>query len=120
MEFDSKTLSTLATKAILDSMTQENRDQLLVRAVSGLFERPNASKYPPDPRTAFEIAFDEALGSAMRKIVGELVQEAKYQEAIRPLLAKAVEDALVGENSERLVGLFQDAVTEGFRKLRGY
>lgn len=120
MQFDPATLSTLATKAILDSMTPEHKEQLLARAVAGLFEKPNKDKYPRDDRTTFEIAFDEALHHAARNIVREIVLEAKYQEAIRPLLAKAVEKALVGENSERLVTVFENAVSAGLEKLRGY
>lgn len=120
MQFDQATLSTLATKAILDSMTPEHKEQLLARAVSGLFEKAKEGGYPRDDRTKFEVAFDDALGFAMRDITRAIVLEPKYQEAIKPLLAAAVEKALIGENSERLVAVFEEAITAGLTKMRGY
>ncbi len=120
MQFDSAALSTLATKAILDSMTPETREQLLVRAVAGLFEKSDTDKYKSNPRTKFEEAFDDALLMSMRVIVRELIAEPRYQDAIKPLLAAAVDKALLGENRERLVSLFENAIDEGLTKLRGY
>jgi hypothetical protein len=120
MQFDEASLHTLATKAILDSMTPEHREQLLARAVAGLFEPNKQGGYPPDKRTKFEAAFDDALDYSCRQIVRELVAQPQYVDAIKPLLAKAVEKALVGENAERLVTVFENAITEGLSKLRGY
>lgn len=121
MQFDQATLSTLATKAILDSMTPEHKEQLLARAVAGLFE-PVADKnsYSSDKRTKFEAAFDDALSLAMRNIVREIIAEERYQAAIKPLIVAAVEKALIGENSERLVSVFEKAIDAGLEKLRGY
>lgn len=120
MQFDQATLSTLATKAILDSMTQEHKDQLLARAVAGLFEPNTPNGYSTDKRTKFEAAFDDALGFAVQRIMRELVAEERFQAAIRPLIEAAVEKALLGENRDRLASVFEQAIDAGLMKLRGH
>ncbi len=122
MQFDNATLSTLATKAIIDSMTPEHREQLLARAVASLFEKEEKDRFNHSKpvRTKFEAAFDDALGNAMRNLCNELLRTEEFQVPLRALLAKAVEKAISGENAEKLVDIFANAIVVGMDKKAGY
>lgn len=120
MQFDNATLSTLATKAVLDSMTQEHRDQLLQRAVAQLFEKEPSRGYGKTERTRFEAAFDDALGSALAVICRQLMETEQYQAQLKKLMAEAVEKAMTGENRERLADIFAGVITAGLESKRGY
>ncbi len=118
MSIDDNTLHALATKSILDSLTPEVREQLLARAVSGLFERANPSPHSSDKRTKFEAVFDEALKYSTGRIVNDILAEERYQTALREVVAQAVDKILFGEQRQALSDLIQSALYEGIQKIR--
>jgi hypothetical protein len=102
-------------------MTLEHRVQLLQKAVAGLFEvSANRDPYSRDKRTRFQVAFDGALDRAVEQIVRDMLKEPQFMDALTPLVTKAVQGAVLGENAERLASVLSDAITKGMEKLRGY
>ncbi len=119
--FDEKTLSTLATKAIIDSMTPELRADLLQRAVSGLFETEEST--PPygssKKRTRLEATFNKALDSALFIVLRELLAQPAYQEKLREQTQVALDKYFTGGSAgaPSLSDLVFQILSEGTRKI---
>lgn len=116
MLIDDKTLNALATKAILDQLTPEARQELLTNAVASFFseeEKPDAYSYGKPKKTKIQAAFDRALTSVIDRVLMDLMREPENMARIRAAGANALEKFLT-ETSGALEGKLYDALAKAF------
>lgn len=97
VKLDGEALQVIITKAILDNITDEKRDELISNAVGGLLGRKVGDRY--DSKTQIEIAFEEAVRRLCEKIAEEELLKPGPQAEIRKLVNETIEKAF-GVNDE--------------------
>lgn len=101
----------IVQKAILDNMTPELREKLLVDALRSLM---NVGQNQYDKRTLLEKAFAEAAYMVAREALEtEMREGGKLREQVQTVVGKVLERAL--SDDEDLIGELTKAVVHAFR-----
>lgn len=74
INLDPESLSIIVQKAILDSLTPEARDQIMVDAIANLLTIPKKEQYGRQMDTPLQEAFKSAVHSAAVTVVRDMVQ----------------------------------------------
>lgn len=106
-------------KALLDSVTPETRDQLMISAISNLMKpQKNTRGYGDDEPSILQSAYNTAAYQIANQTAREwLEKDENFRAKIRDLLAKVTERFFA--SPEALDGLAEkmaSAMTEAFRK----
>lgn len=112
LKFDAEFMSQVVSKAILDGISQDQRDALLAAAVEALVT-PKRTTYGMTPKTPIQEAFESAAEIACRQIAHEtLTQDARFMDRVRELTREAIERALSAEGGEELRRKILAAITD--------
>lgn len=104
--------------AILQTITKENRDLLIQKALESLLQRPKP-RYQSDPKppSKLEEIFNGAVFDYARNHIRDILEEdPKFKEAIRALVGKAVERIALddGELSVQLASALTSALKKDY------
>ena len=101
IQFDPATMNQIVSKAIIESISDEQRDLIIQQAVNSLLKAPPRSGYGVEPQTPIQAAFDNAVSMAAMKIAHDFVAEnEQLKDKVRALLAQSAEVLLADEYSE--------------------
>lgn len=106
-------------KALLDSVTPETRDQLMISAISNLMEpQKNKRGYGDDEPSILQSAYNTAAYQIANQTAREwLEKDENFRAKIRDLLAKVTERFFASpEALDDLAEKMASAMTEAFRK----
>lgn len=109
----SDALNAIAVKAILDSLTEEDREKFFSTAIASLFERNDPTSIR-DKRTKFQAAFDEALISASNRVIHDILEDPKYLDRLKQVITECVEKVLFGEGLDTLTKKLSQQVSVAF------
>jgi hypothetical protein len=117
LKIDTDSMKALVLKAILESWTPEQRDQLVMDAMSYLLtDKADRNDYSRNPQTVIDRILKQAVAVAAEQVVKELIEEQykdKLVELIDPKLAEIA--AFVNINDA-----LANAITTALREKRGY
>ena len=96
IKIDTESMAQIASKAIFDELSQEQRDKVLLQAVQALLiPETNRNSFHVG-KTPMQVAFDQAIQQAAQKAVQERIANspeirAKIDELLGPILLKGLE-----------------------------
>lgn len=108
---DDTALKAVTAKLLLDSMSAEDREQLLTKAIGSLFDKNNPSNYH-DTRTRIQVVFDDQVRVVAANIVAEYFKTPEVQERVRSVLSaavgKAFDTGIIDELAKRMTSRLWD------------
>jgi hypothetical protein len=105
---DQATLQAATAKLLLDSMSAEDKDALLSKALTTVLT-PARSAYSSEA-TPLQAAFDHAAKVAAAKQVGEYFQTPEVQARVKVFVAEAMEKAFTDDFVQKLATKMCDAL----------
>lgn len=112
----------VVSKAILESLGDEQKTLILTQAVEHLMKAPDDNRgypYNQDKRNYLQRAFDAASERALGKIADEEMQKPENIEKIRALLGPVLEAALSkSEAWDNMRKALAEAITRAFENQR--
>lgn len=122
IQIDTEAIQTIAQKAILEGLGQDQRDLIIQQAVEGLLARPknqNSWRGDHDP-SPLQIAFNNAVSSVAMQIAREVVAEdERVKERIRELMGEVIAELLGDEGYSEAAEIFAGALTSAIRERLG-
>lgn len=107
MQIDDASLQLIVAKAVVDNLTPEKREALLVEAVKSLIE-------PPPPRNSYEKAqpaklqvfFEQAVDIHVQKYIREMLdKDETTRTRIKDVINRAMEKAFADEESRETLAV---------------
>jgi uncharacterized membrane-anchored protein YjiN (DUF445 family) len=110
-------MKSLVAKAIMDSLTQENREKLITDAITQTLTKPEGGNSYAPKRSPLQQAFDNAVETEARKYAAQVVSEDEtFKARIRQLFAdvadKLFSDAMRGEIVDGIAGTVSRALNK--------
>jgi SpoVK/Ycf46/Vps4 family AAA+-type ATPase len=112
LDIPSEQWGALIGAAVMQSVTQDNRDKLVREAVQHLLTPEK--DYQGNRRSPLQIAFDDALRVRAGKYIEERIDE-YIGEQIRSVVEEALRKAFEEERRMALVSNISDAIVKAFR-----
>jgi len=112
ISLDDASLKKLVSEAILMAITQEQRGELMVKALASLIE-PQEGQYGRKHPSRIEEAFTNAASRIAEGQARELLEkDPAFQEKLKGLMMETMERAFTGNAREKIIS----AMVEAFRK----
>jgi len=112
ISLDDASLKKLVSEAILMAITQEQRGELMVKALASLIE-PQSGQYGAKRPSRIEEAFTNAASRIAEQQATELLEkDPGFQQKLKGLMMETMERAFTGEARENII----KAMVEAFRK----
>ena len=99
---DPATLQAATTKLLLDSMSAEDKDALLSKALTKVLTPERPLNHYGDAKSPLQDAFDYAAKVAAAKQVGEYFQTPEVQARVKVFVAEAMEKAFTDDFVQKL------------------
>lgn len=87
---DKEAVDEFVAAAIMNQITQEQRDKVIAQAVEGLMRKTTSGYGQYDRRTVLQVAFDGAAAVAARQIVEKEFEKPEVQAAISEILSPLI------------------------------
>lgn len=115
LELSDEQIQSAVSAAILQGISQENRDVLIKSAIEHLITPPNKESYQTSPSPSpLQAAFNHAVSDIARNMCHEeLKKDSAVKEKIREIIAKAVEKMTL--NEEKIAAELANAITGALR-----
>ena len=75
LNIDADALKTITAKAIVDSLTEEARQELVLQAIENAIHAPKSKGYGPEEKSALQQAFDYAVAQIAKDVVKEFLEK---------------------------------------------
>jgi len=118
---DQNALRELVSKAILDSLTGDKRDELLKGAIKELIETPkNTGPYGPKV-SKLEQAFAQAVEVSANRIITDMMNnDEALISKIKGVMVEAVERAFEETGRAKMIEAISNAIVHGLRPKSDY
>ena len=114
MNVDNETMKTVMAKAILDSMTNEARDELLSKAVTDFITKKEGGIY--GAITPLQQAFADATRQVAREAIKQKLDEPEFKTLITSAVNEAITKAFEEEGKrDKLIENMAHSVAAAFR-----
>lgn len=110
LNLNDEQLKTVISAAILQTLSEERRGELLTEALKHLLT-PERKGYGQPEISPLQSAFNYQLTCVARDIAGEMLREPEVQARLRSLIVEAVEAAF-STNRQRVIERVSDAVAD--------
>jgi hypothetical protein len=98
---DQATLQAATTKLLLDSMSAEDKNALLSKALTTVLT-PVRNGYSSDNRSPLQVAFDDAAKDAAAKFISEYFTTPEVQARVKAFVTEAIEKAFTDDFVQKL------------------
>ncbi len=110
---DQATLQAATTKLLIDSMSTEDKEALLSKALASVLTPVRSGGHPYNQSSPLQDAFDRAAQVAAAKHVNEYFNTPEVQERVRVFVVAAIEKAFTEDfvnklTSKMINGLWSD------------
>ncbi len=117
MRLDDPALEPIVAKAIIDSITPENREALISNAVKELLNRASGSGY--NQPTNIQRLFNDAVSTAAKKMADQyLTEDPDFQAKLKGLFVDVSEKLFSTETRDELVTSLSDRIVAGLTRDR--
>ncbi len=107
---DQATLQAATTKLLIDSMSTEDKDALLSKALASVLTPVRSGGYPYTEKSPLQDAFDHAAQVAAAKHIHEYFGTPEVQERVRVFVVAAIEKAFTEDFIRKLTGKMIDGL----------
>lgn len=114
MNLDNEAMKTVMAKAVLDSMTDDARDELITKAITDYVSKSDKGNYGSN-KTPLEEAFEFATRDIARGVIKEKLEDDAFKEPLEKAISEALKKAFNSENKGKLIDNMADAVVAAFR-----
>jgi hypothetical protein len=113
LDMPSDQFGALVGAAILQTVTQENRDVLIQEAVTHLLTTDKSYSYGGRQRSPLQNAFDYAVEQKAKEVIGQTL-DGVLSEKVKEVVEEALVKAFAEERKDKLVQNIADAIIKGF------
>ncbi len=99
---DPATLQAATTKLLLDSMSAEDKDALLSKALSSVLTPVRSNGFYSNDKSPLQDAFDHSAKVAAAKQISEYFASPEVQARVRVFVTEAIEKAFTGDFVQKL------------------
>jgi hypothetical protein len=118
---DQDALRELVSKAILDSLTGDKRDELLKGAIKDLIETPKSTSTYGPKVSKLEQAFSQAVEVAANRIITDMMNnDEALVSKIKGVMVEAVEHAFEETGRAKMIEAISNAIVHGLRPKSDY
>ena len=103
----------LVGAAVMQIVTQENRDALIKEAIAHLLAPSEVHSYGARKRSPLQAAFDFAVQERAREFISQTLDE-KLKEQVKAVVEEALMKAFDIERRHKLIDNIADAIAKGF------
>jgi len=115
LKLDPDSLTVMVQKAIIDSITPEQRNKLVTEAIESLLQAPKRDRYGSPTTPPLTQAFERAVETAAYKVVRDMIEnDPAVQARIRELVSAPITELCEG-NYDGLPEKIGEAVGQWLR-----
>ena len=114
MQLSDKQVETAAQAAILNAITAEERTELVSEAISKLFKREKATRYPHTESSKMMEVFERAVWDVAREAVKTEFEKPELREKVSEVVSVALVKAF--EDQDDLVNSIASLISSSFAK----
>ena len=112
LDIPQEQFGSLVGAAVMQAITQENRDTLIQEAIQHLLS-PSDNSYYGRKRSPLQAAFDHAVEQKAREFIGQTLDE-MLAGKIKSIAEEALLKAFSDDRRDKLINNMADAIVQGF------
>lgn len=117
VSFSTEQMELLVAKAVIDSLTDEQRAAFIQSAIQKVLAKPRDGRGYGDQRSEFQIAFDNAVTVAANKAASAMLEDDEsFQAQVRSLFADAAKKLFEEKRRDVLVTEIANLIQRGLTK----